>query len=120
MLDGVGVATSEGGADGLVGFLGAGVLAGVGGRGSGHELFAEACGYDLAALLLGYGGYVGGVGSHVGDEAGGAFDTHVDAFVKLLGDQHGLAGSEVELAGGFLLEGGGGEGREGCAGPRAF
>ncbi len=50
------------------------------------------------------------VGSHVGDEAG-RLAVDLDAFVKPLRDLHGAAGGETELAGGFLLQRRGGEGR---------
>ena len=45
---------------------------------------------------------VHGVGTHVGDQTG---------LVEALGDRHGLADGEPELAGSFLLQGGSGERR---------
>ena len=56
-----------------------------------------------------------GVGTHVGDQAGGAFSCHVHALVQLLGDHHGLLRREAQLPGRLLLQGGGGEGRGGIA-----
>src|SRR6185437_8318954 len=50
------------------------------------------------------------VGSHVGDETN-RLAGDVDALIEALGDPHGPAGAEPELARGLLLEGRGGEGR---------
>jgi len=55
------------------------------------------------------------VGTHVGDQADGAFLADRHAFVQLLRDLHGLARGEAELARGFLLQGGGGERRRRAA-----
>ena len=43
------------------------------------------------------------VGSHIGDQAGGAHALYIDTLVKLLGRLHGAAGLEAELSGGLLL-----------------
>ena len=69
----VGVAGQRGWGGWPRGLPGRAGSSGVDGRGCGHELFAEAGGDDLAGLLLGYGGDVGRVGPHVGDQAGRAF-----------------------------------------------
>ena len=54
------------------------------------------------------------VGPHIGDEAH-LLATHRNAFVELLGHLHGAPRGESQLARGFLLQGGGGEGRRGIA-----
>ena len=66
---------------------------------------------DLVQLAQGLLRDVHRVGPHVGDEADLALAGEVHALVQLLGDPHGLARGEPELAGGLLLEGGGGERR---------
>jgi hypothetical protein len=50
------------------------------------------------------------VGAHVGDEAYGAF-AEIHAFIQLLRQPHGALRRETQLAGGFLLQRGGGEWR---------
>ena len=56
-----------------------------------------------------------GVGTHIGNQTGGAFPCHVHAFIQLLGDHHGLFRREAQLPGRLLLQGGGGKGRCGIA-----
>ena len=81
--------------DGLVGFLGALavglVLADLG------ILLAVVLSDELLGRIDSQAGEVGRVGTHVGDQT---------AFIQLLGDVHGRADREVQLAGGLLLEGG--------------
>ena len=55
------------------------------------------------------------VGTHVGNQTHRAHACNVHAFIELLGDGHGAAGGHVHLAGGLLLQGGGGKGRRGRA-----
>ena len=50
------------------------------------------------------------VGTHVGDEADGAF-AEIHAFIELLRQAHGALRGEAELARGFLLQRRGGERR---------
>src|SRR6266566_6256063 len=45
-----------------------------------------------------------GVRPHVGDQAGRSLAGQVEPLVEPLGERHGLAGAEPELASGFLLE----------------
>ncbi len=79
---------------------------------------AEVAGDHVAQFGQGFGRQIDRVGSHVADQADRAFAAEGDAFVELLRDPHGAAGREAELAGGFLLQGGGGERR--CGAPLAF
>ena len=51
-----------------------------------------------------FGGNTGGIGTHVSDQSDGFTGTQIDTLVKLLGDDHRLAGSESELADGLLLQ----------------
>ena len=46
--------------------------------------------------------------AHIGDKASG-FRADIDTLIQLLGNLHGAAGREAELARGFLLQGRGGE-----------
>ena len=48
--------------------------------------------------------------AHVADQADG-LSSDIDAFVKMLGNAHGAVGAHAQLAGSFLLQGGGREGR---------
>ena len=50
------------------------------------------------------------VGTHIGDEAD-RLAAEIDALIEPLGDAHGVAGAEAQLARGLLLQGRGGEGR---------
>ena len=56
-----------------------------------------------------------GVGTHIGDQTHCALAGDVHALIELLGDGHGAGGGHVQLAGGLLLEGGGGKGGRGVA-----
>src|SRR5690606_19053160 len=61
---------------------------------------------DLAQRL---GRQVDRVGTHVADQADGAFLADAHAFIELLRHLHGALGGEAELARGLLLQRGGGE-----------
>ena len=104
-------------ADRFMRFLGVLGLGAVGARLIGHiagAVFALDGGARTAHGLL---GDVHAVGAHIGNQPDPlAVERH--AFVKLLRHAHGLAGGEGELARGFLLQGGSGEGRRRIA-PRA-
>ena len=65
--------------------------------------------------VRGHAGYGEGVGTHIGDQTHGALALNVHAFIELLGDGHSAPGRHIQLAGGLLLEGRGGEGRCGLA-----
>ena len=99
-----------GGTDGLVGILGTGL-------GFIHMEGAVVIVLPIAAAdKIGGGGHglVGkpqGVGTHVGNQAQGTLALHVHALIELLGNHHGPLGGHAQLAGGLLLQGGGGEGR---------
>ena len=54
-----------------------------------------------------------GIGTDIGHQTQRAHTLDVHALIKLLGDLHGLAGGEVQLARGLLLQVGGGERRRG-------
>ncbi len=75
----------------------------------------EALGKQLLDLLADvadrFGNDVDAVGSHVGDKADG-LAADIDAFIKTLGDLHGLLGRKAQLARGLLLQRRGGEGGE--------
>ncbi len=58
---------------------------------------------------------VGGVGTHVGNQADRTFRAQGHAFVQFLRHAHGTAGGETQLARRFLLQGGGDEGRRWAA-----
>ena len=60
-------------------------------------------------------GQAQGVGTHIGDKAHSSLSLDVHPLIELLGDGHGTPGSHVQLAGGFLLEGGSDERRGGIA-----
>jgi hypothetical protein len=98
------LALGVGGADRFVGFLGAFAT----GLVTAQVVVARSELLDdlVAERLQGGFAEVGRIGAHVGDEA---------AFVKLLGDRHGAADREAELAARLLLERGGGERRGGLA-----
>ena len=97
--------------DGFVGFLGVARFVLVEARALGHRRLAIQPRDDLADLAEGLVGEVHGIGTHVGDETHRALAV-VDTFVELLCKAHGALCAEPELAGGFLLQGGGGE--RGC------
>ena len=81
--------------------------------GVGEVLLAVA---DPGKLPGGGDGILGntqGVGTHVGDQTHSAFALNVHAFIQLLGNGHGPAGTHVQLAAGLLLEGAGDEGGRG-------
>ena len=52
---------------------------------------------------------VGGIRSHVGDQANQPYARQIDAFVELLGDSHGAIGRHPQSAAGSLLQGAGNE-----------
>ena len=54
------------------------------------------------------------IGTHVGDEAR-RFAANIDAFIKALGEAHGVFRRHAQFARGLLLQGGGGERRIGMA-----
>ena len=102
------------GPDGLVGVLGVGlglVVVGLGG------IVRLAVAAEDKVLGGGDGLLTDAqrVGTHVGDKAHTALALDVHALVELLGDGHGPPGGHAQLAGGLLLQGGGGEGRRGGA-----
>ena len=63
-----------------------------------------ALGDELAHLLQRLGRDARRVGTHVGDQADGAFAAELDALVELLRDAHGAARRVAELARGLLLQ----------------
>src|SRR5262249_51695730 len=98
--------------DRLVGLLRA-LFRLVGGRAVGEILASEPSRDPLARLVLSLASHPHGVRAHVGDEADGALVAQLDTLVELLGEHHGLACREMELAARLLLGGGGDEGRGG-------
>ena len=103
-----------GGPDGLVGVLGVAlglVVAGLG------RIVLPAVAVLDKALGRGNGllGQAEGVGTHIGDQTHRSLSSDVHALIELLGDGHGAGGGHIQLAGGLLLEGGGGEGGRGVA-----
>ena len=98
---GRGAEVVAGGADRLVGLLGALGLGGVDAGALGDVLGPVELGHLRAGRGHGLTGQDRGVGAHVGDEA---------VLVEALRHAHGLARVHAQLAGGLLLEGGGGEG----------
>ena len=93
-----------GGADGFVGFLGAG---GFGFVGADFEVvFAEAGLYKVRNSGDGVAAEADGIGAHIGNMA---------SLVEALGGAHGGASGKAEFAVGFNLEGGGSEWRGGGA-----
>ena len=97
------------GPDGLVGVLrpGLGLVLLGGLRAVGRAVAALD---EAARRCLGLVGDTQGVGTHIGDQTHGALAADVHALIQLLGDGHGPAGGHVQLPGGLLLHGGGGEG----------
>ena len=105
-----GVQLRMGGTDGLVGILGPGL-------GLIDMVLSIVIALTVALTDQGGGGIHGliaeaqGVGTHIGNETQGAFALHVHALIKLLGNHHGALGGHIQLSGGLLLQGRGGEGR---------
>ena len=99
---GRGAEVIAGGADRLVGLLGALGLGGVDAGALGDVLGPVELGDLRAGRGHGLTRQDRGIGTHVGDEA---------VLVEALSHPHGLTGVHPQLAGGLLLEGGGGEGR---------
>ena len=99
---GRGAEVIAGGTDRLVGLLGALGLRGVDAGALGDVFGPVELGHLGAGRGHGLAGQDRGVGAHVGDEA---------VLVEALRHAHGLARVHAQLAGGLLLEGGGGEGR---------
>ncbi|MCY1229099.1 hypothetical protein D9M72_414540 [compost metagenome] len=89
-----------GGADGLVGFLRVGCLAGVNTGRLRHVLRAVEFGGLAPGSRHGFIAQRGRVRTHIGDVA---------VFVEALGHLHGALGGEPQLAARFLLQRGGGE-----------
>ena len=105
-----GAAVEVGGAHGLVGFLRVLGFRRVTARAVGQVVLAIVAADGGTGGGVGFFGHLHAIGTHVGDEADLlAADLH--AFVEALGDLHRAAGGEAELAGGFLLQRGGGERR---------
>jgi hypothetical protein len=75
-----------------------------------HVGVAVILGDDLARRGDGLRREVDAVGAHIGNEAGRAV-ADIDALVQALRDLHGARRRKAELAGRFLLQGRGGEGR---------
>src|SRR6185312_2682487 len=82
----------------------------------GHLLVAVQPAGHLANLADGFCRKRYGVGTHVGDEADVAL-TQIEALVELLREAHRSPGVVAQLARGFLLESGRGEGRGRCTPP---
>ena len=82
----------------------------------GESLLAVEPDDDLADLPDRFLREIDRVGAHVRDQADLAL-ADVHALVQLLRHAHGLLSAETELAGGFLLQGRGGEGRSGIPAP---
>ena len=57
----------------------------------------------------------GRIGTHISNEADGAFFAELHAFIQALRDHHGALHAEAQLAGGILLQFAGGEWRRGIA-----
>ena len=104
----VGVQLHMGGADGLVGILS--VALGLEGMET-SVIIAIAIAMADKVRRGGHGlfGKPQGVGTHIGDKTQRALAGHIHAFVQLLSHHHGLLGSEAQLPGSLLLQGGGGE-----------
>ena len=100
-------ASQVGGTDGLVGLLRVLGLVRIIARLFRNIGLAELVGDDAAGLLDGFGRGLHPIGPHVGDQA----PIVVNALIQLLGGLHGSLGGKAQLPGGFLLQGGGGEGR---------
>ena len=104
-----------GGADGLVGVLGAALRLVV--PGLGRVVLLAVTGLDKSlGRRQGLLGQAQGVGTHIGDEAHGAFPGDVHPFVELLGDRHGTPRGHIQLPGRLLLERRGDKGGRGIAG----
>ena len=106
----LGIQLHMGRPDGLVGILG-GILGLIYMEGAVIILLAVALGDKAGGGGHGLVAEALGIGTHIGNEAQGAFALHIHAFIELLGHHHGLPGGHVQLAGCLLLQGGGGKGR---------
>ncbi len=93
-----------------MGFLGVLRLGLVFARGGRHIAIAEETGHELADRGDRLGHDLHAVGPHISNEAFG-LAAKIDAFIEPLGELHGLARREAELARGLLLKRRGGEGR---------
>ena len=80
----------------------------------GYEFVAEILGDNFSSAGHGFRRQIDAVGAHIGNEADRAV-ADIDAFIEPLGDLHGARGGQPELARGFLLQRGRGEGRVGVA-----
>ena len=99
-----------GGAHGFMGLLRILLLGRIGAGRLGHIGGAVLPGDDLAGPGHRLGRHVDAVGTHICNETHG-LAAEVNAFIEALGELHGAGGGEAQLAGGFLLQGRGGEGR---------
>ena len=100
----VGRAQHRRGADRLVSLLGVARLRLVP-AGLGKAILpAEVGRHHLGDLAERGVGDVHRVGPHIGDEPDRTLARKVDALVQALGERHGLAGAEPQLAGGLLLQ----------------
>ena len=57
----------------------------------------------------------GGIGSHIGDQTDRFARSQIDAFIQLLGNDHGFFGGKSELSNAFLLKFAGGKRRQGIS-----
>ena len=101
-------------ADRLMGFLGVLGLGLVDPRAVRQVGVAEIVGDGLARGADRFLGNLNAVGPHVGDQAD-RLALDVDTLVELLSEAHGAARAQSQLARGLLLQGRGGEWREGIA-----
>ena len=107
------------GANGLVGVLNLG--SGFPGRLRGGHIRGSVMLSDiLAGRLVRLFRHPGGIGTQVGDHTHGAVPFDIHAFIKLLGDPHGLGRGEVQRLGSLLLQGTGGKRNGHLLGPLAF
>ena len=98
----LGVQLHMGGPDGLVGILG-GILCLIYMEGAVIILLAVALRDEAGGGCHGFIAETLGIGTHIGNEAQGAFALHIHAFIELLGHHHGLLGGHVQLSGCLLL-----------------
>ena len=103
-----------GGAHGLMGLLRILLLGRIGAGRLGHIGRAILLGDDLASARHRLRRHVDAVRTHISYETHG-LAAQIDAFIEPLCELHGAGGGESQLAGGFLLQGRGGEGRGGVA-----
>ena len=73
--------------------LGLGLVAGWRRR---QRLLTIPLGDKSASLSLSCLGYIGAVGAHIGDQAGGALSVQIEALVELLGDAHSFPSGEPQ------------------------